>query len=209
MTRSSLCAVGLWCCLLSACDDTTFNTNEQASGVFLEDVLEIVDSECISCHSGLTAEAGLDLSTDFCGEVLDGRVVVPEQPELSLLYLRMVSPSEPMPPSGRLPETDHRIVEAWINDGAPCDGASTVDPGLDTGLGDDPGPTLYANYCAGCHGADGGGGAGPRMQAAVSGKSAADVQTIIRAGSGTMPAIPLDTQEAEVLAEWCLETFGG
>lgn len=191
---------------LAGCDDTLFNGNEPASGVFVEDVLEIIDFECISCHAGVTAEAGLDLSTDFCS-VIDGRVVVPEQPELSLLYLRMRSPSEPMPPSGRLAQDQLDIVKTWIKDGAPCDGSSYT-PGDDTGAVGEPGKQIYELYCAGCHGTTGGGGSGPAMTGVVPGLTADEVASIARTGSGTMPPVLADPDDAATVGEWVVEEWG-
>ena len=155
--------------VIAGCDDTVFNGNEPASGIFLEDVLEIIDGNCLECHAGLTAEAGLDLSTDFCGSVMTGGIVIPENPDSSLLYLRMRSPSDPMPPSGRLPTADLDVVRQWILDGAACDGVSYAGDD-DTGESSDPGKQLYDGACAGCHGADGGGNNGPAMTAVVPGR---------------------------------------
>jgi len=191
----------------TACDDTLFNTNDQPSGVFLEDVLEIVDHECIACHSGLTAEAGLDLSTDFCS-VVDGRIVVPDNPDASLLYVRMRSPSEPMPPSGKLPQDQVDIIQTWIEDGAPCDGR-TYSGGQDSGATSEPGAQLYASYCASCHGTTGGGGSGPAMTAVVPGLTADEVATIARSGSGGMPPVVGDPDDATTVGEWVVAEWGG
>ncbi|HCH65901.1 MAG: hypothetical protein CL927_19570 [Deltaproteobacteria bacterium] len=190
---------------LTGCDDHLLNGNAPASGIFLADVLEIIDSECISCHAGLTADAGLDLSTDFCA-VVNGRIVVPESPETSLLYLRMRSPSEPMPPSGQLSADQINIVRTWISEGADCEGASWVVDD-DTGAAD-PGKQLYDNYCAGCHGADGGGVSAPAMTAIVPGLTAEEVAQIARAGSGTMPPILADPDDAQTLGEWVVAEWG-
>ena len=191
---------------LVGCDDHILNGNEPASGIFLDDVLEIIDSQCIGCHAGLTAEAGLDLSTDFCS-VINGRIVVPESPETSLLYLRMRSPSEPMPPSGRLPTEQVDIVKTWIAEGAECNGASWTG-GDDTGADADPGKQLYDNYCSGCHGADGGGNNGPAMTAVVPGLTADEVASIARSGSGSMPPVISDLDDAQTLGEWVVAEWG-
>jgi hypothetical protein len=193
--------------LTAGCDDTVFNGNEPASGIFLEDVLEIIDSNCLECHAGLTAEAGLDLSTDFCGSVMTGGIVVPENPDSSLLYQRMRSPSDPMPPSGRLPTTDLDVVRQWIIDGAECDGVSWTGD-VDTGDSSDPGKQLYDAYCAGCHGADGGGNNGPAMASVVPGLTAQEVADIARSGSGGMPPVLGDPGDGLLVGEFCVEQWG-
>jgi len=193
---------------LVGCDDTLFNGNEAASGVFLEDVLHIIDHNCLECHAGLTAEAGLDLSTDFCGAVLTGGIVVPGQPDASLLYLRMRSPSDPMPPSGRLPSADLELVRQWIEDGAECEGVDWTGE-TDTGASSDPGKQLYDQSCAGCHGADGGGSNGPAMTAVVPGLTAQQVADIARGGSGGMPPVLPDPDEALLVGEYCVAEWGG
>ena len=188
------------------CDDHVLNGNTPASGIFLEDVLEIIDTQCISCHAGLTADAGLDLSTDFCA-VINGRIVVPKSPEMSLLYLRMRSTSEPMPPSGRLSLEQIDTVRIWIEEGAECEGASWGG-GIDTAAAGGAGAALYGSYCAACHGADGEGGSAPPMSALVPGLTAEEVATIARSGSGSMPPVLGDPEDAMTVAEWVVEQWG-
>lgn len=188
------------------CDDHVLHTNPQPSGVFLADVLEVIDHNCITCHAGVTAEAGLDLSTDFCANV-NGRIVVPGEPDLSLLYLRMRSPSEPMPPTGRLPTADIEVVRTWIADGAECEGATWSGP-TDTGEQGEPGKQLYDSYCAGCHGATGGGGSGPALTAVVPGLTAEEVATIARSGSGGMPPVLANPDDALTVGEWVVQEYG-
>ncbi len=203
-------SVGLVCAGLvastTACDDHQFNSNEPPSGVFLEDVLEIVDGECISCHAGLTAEAGLDLSTDFCSNV-NGRIIAPNAPEFSLMYLRMRSTSEPMPPTGRLSTDQIELVKTWIEDGAPCDGSSYTG-GTDTGPAGEPGAQLYALSCASCHGTNGQGVSGPAMASVVPGKSAEDIASIALNGSGGMPPVMGNADDAQTVGEWVVQQWG-
>jgi len=206
VARTRMVALAL--CVALGCDDTEFNGNPPASGVFLEDVLEIVDHNCLECHAGLTAESGLDLSTDFCGAVSTGGIVVPGLPDASLLYLRMRSPSDPMPPSGRLPDEDLELVRVWIEDGADCDGTSWADS-TDTGESSDPGEQLYGQYCAGCHGSDGGGNNGPAMTTVVPGLTAQDIADIARSGTGGMPPVLPDPDDGLLVGEFCVEQWGG
>jgi uncharacterized membrane protein len=113
------CVLGL--ALVVGCDDTIFHTREVVHAPPFEDVRAIFDRSCIGCHVGVSAEAGLDLSTDPCAALDDAGLVVAGDPDLSQLYVRMRSTSAPMPPSGRLPDDELAVVEAWIAGGAECD----------------------------------------------------------------------------------------
>ncbi len=200
--------LGRWIWLVGVgCDDSLFAGNPQPSGVVLADVTDIIDRNCISCHSGLTAPAGLDLSTDFCGTVLDGRIVAAGNPEASLLYLRMRSTSDPMPPTGRLSEDAVETVWNWISEGAECEG---VEPGVLVDTGDTlyPGASVYAISCAGCHGQSGGGGSGPAMTSVVPGRTAQDIADVALMGAGTMPRILADEQEALDVGTFAVATWG-
>ena len=88
----------------------------------LEEVLPIVQAHCWMCHSPDAGnQGGLDLQTDFCGTVLDGRLVVEGSTGESLLYRRVTSDESPMPPAGRLDDDIIRPMGVWILNGAPCE----------------------------------------------------------------------------------------
>jgi mono/diheme cytochrome c family protein len=67
------------------------------------------------------------------------------------------------------------------------------------------GATLYATTCAGCHGADGQGGSGPR----ATGRDAVEVASVILSGEEEMPAYAdqFDDQEIADIIAW-LDTQG-
>jgi hypothetical protein len=87
----------------------------------LEEVLPIVQEHCLGCHSASAAAAELDLETDFCAAVLDGRLIIPGSTGESLLYRRLTSDDAPMPPTGRLDDDLTRPIGVWILNGAPCE----------------------------------------------------------------------------------------
>ena len=87
----------------------------------LDEVLPIINTHCVQCHGSADPSEGLDLETDFCGTVVDGRLVVPGSTGESLLYRRMTSDDAPMPPAGRLETDIIRPVGIWILEGASCD----------------------------------------------------------------------------------------
>lgn len=72
------------------------------------------------------------------------------------------------------------------------------------------GAQVFADTCAGCHGANGEGASGPAMSEAAAGKTEADVEDVVRNGSGDMPAqSQLSDPEMADVAAYVVETWGG
>ncbi len=190
---------------LAGCDDTTFPAHSTSvSGEGYDAVLQVVEGNCLGCHSAASQLGGLDLETDFCGEVLDGRIVVEGDSAGSVLYQRITSESAPMPQAGLMDQGNIDIVGNWIDDGADC-----TEGGGDGGAEPTTGPEIYAAACAACHGADGGGVSGPDLGAVVPGLSATDVEAIVSGGSGNMPPISsLSTDQVVTVSAYVVETWG-
>lgn len=76
----------------------TYNTSVKA----------IIDNNCIGCHNATTPAAGLALTnySQVREAVLNANLIV-----------RINSSSNPMPPSGKMPEPTIDLVEAWNSDG--------------------------------------------------------------------------------------------
>ena len=116
----------LWLAFLSACDDTTFKSHVEAvEGEGIEGVVAVFESNCVSCHQGPSASAGLALDGDLCDSMVDveassgsGILIVPGSKEDSVLYQRIVDELRPMPPGGVMPESNTEIVGEWIDAGA-------------------------------------------------------------------------------------------
>ena len=105
---------------------------------------------------------------------------------------------------------------------ADVDGAPAPEPDADattairstteraTAALDDPaellalGPELYDLYCAMCHGAEAGGGTGPRLAGNPRSRNEANVRSAITFGRGMMPGFgaTLTPDEIEVLVRW-------
>jgi len=68
----------------------------------------ILDNACVECHGGATPTAGirLDNFVDASAVADSGRMLA-----------RMTSSSNPMPPSGNLPDVNIQVIMDWINDG--------------------------------------------------------------------------------------------
>ena len=199
-----------------ACDDHAFKSESVAvSGEGLDAVKEVMEANCASCHSAGSPSAGLDLTAaNFCENVMDGRMVIPGNATGSVLQQRIEGDPSSMPPTGLMDDNNIQIVADWIDAGADCEGLGDVDGGEDSG-GDDgttggvDGATVYANSCAGCHGANGEGVAGPAMASAVNGLTAEDVADVALYGSGGMPAVLSDPEEASAVGEYSVSEFGG
>ena len=197
------------CLAVVGCDDE-FNYNTSHGGAVegegIDAVQAVMDGSCAGCHSGASSSAGLDLTTDFCGAVLDGRLVIPGDSAGSVLYQRISGVGSPMPPSGLMEQSNIGIVRDWIDAGADC--TSTGGGGTDTGEAPASGEDLYAANCAGCHGADGEGGNGPALGYVVPGMDAEDVAEVIMLGEDSMPPIAVTAEEANAIAEYVIATWG-
>lgn len=198
------------------CDDEKFAAVEgggAVSGEGCDAVAQVIDGNCVGCHSAGGQAGGLDLETDWYAAVVDGGLVVPGDSAGSVLYQRITSGSSPMPPVGLMAESNQAIVGDWIDAGAPACAAGTdgatdgATDGTDAGGGSTDGAALFTSGCSGCHGADGDSGYAPNLSDEVPGKSLADIKEVIMFGGGMMPAVYPDDAQATAVAQYVLETF--
>ncbi|MDE3199480.1 MAG: hypothetical protein KGN79_01060 [Acidobacteriota bacterium] len=96
-----------------------------ADSFYTQHIHQVFEAKCVACHGEGTAKASLRL--DSFNYVMhggkDGAVVVPGQPEASMLLARVeLSPGDPhfMPAEGRTPLTSDEVswIRAWIKAGA-------------------------------------------------------------------------------------------
>jgi len=73
-----------------------------------DDVAAIINTNCVGCHSGPNANAGLQLN---------GYANVRAATEQGNLLNRINNASNPMPPAGQLPATNRQIIDQWVADG--------------------------------------------------------------------------------------------
>jgi len=73
------------------------------------DVKTIMTNNCITCHGGPAAAAGLDLTTynNVSSSIM------------GTLLNRVNDAQNPMPPSGLMPPVDRQKLQKWLNDGLP------------------------------------------------------------------------------------------
>ena len=166
--------------VLTACDDTLFNTSHDSGsgGEGYCGVQALMEAECGTCHGSGSPSAGLDLVSDLAGSTIDvtgtyGHVlVVPGDSSASFLYTKMsdegVTDGGIMPPGSTLLDADKlAIVSDWIDSGASTecaegdtdtdtDADSDTDADTDTDTDTDVGwcntkALFETEGCTGCH----------------------------------------------------------
>lgn len=136
---------------------------------FRTQIQPVLNSSCVKCHTGATAEGGLSLDSAnaLARGGKNGAAIVPGDPSHSLLYQRLTSavPSTRMPLGGpALPPKTVILIRAWIQQGAPGM------PAAHTGAVDfarDVRPIFETN-CYACHS-----GSQPKSQLRLDQKAAA------------------------------------
>ncbi|MDG1252082.1 MAG: hypothetical protein P8N56_00180 [Schleiferiaceae bacterium] len=104
--------VGLSACYYDHADEVYGNTPCDVSSVtWTNDIEPLIQSQCLSCHQGVSASGGLDLST-YANVKLN----------LSTMVGRMNKPAgDPMlmPQSGPLANCNLIQMDTWVAQGAP------------------------------------------------------------------------------------------
>ena len=92
----------------------------EASGASFADALAVLKQSCSNCHgAGLQrARLRLDSYEAIMRGGQNGPAVVPGDAAKSRLIMRMQHDRAPMPPTGKLPQSQIDVVSAWINAGA-------------------------------------------------------------------------------------------
>ena len=85
---------------------------------FATDIQPIFSNNCTSCHPVLIASPDLTEGNSY-DAITNGVYIVPNDPEASLLYQRLLGNPRIMPPSGSLPISQIQLIENWIDQGAP------------------------------------------------------------------------------------------
>nr|WP_299388062.1 c-type cytochrome domain-containing protein [Allomuricauda sp.] len=99
------------------------------SSLLYEDVVHpLINNRCVSCHSPKKSKGGLQLHTlehiRMGGE--NGEILVPNQPDESSLYSRLVLPKDHedhMPPKEKpqLTKDEIAVIKTWISAGSPTE----------------------------------------------------------------------------------------
>ncbi|HEX8546953.1 MAG TPA: hypothetical protein VF691_08335 [Cytophagaceae bacterium] len=91
---------------------------------FKRDIQPIFNKNCNDalCHSGSTPGGKLNLEPSLAYSNLNktGRGYIDTiKPESSVLYVTLISRSNPMPPNGRLDECSLALIRKWMDQNAP------------------------------------------------------------------------------------------
>jgi hypothetical protein len=92
---------------------------------FTREIAPLLQEQCLRCHSGRRPRAGLDLSqraSALKGGESEVPAIVPGKPKESLLFNRVQA--KRMPPRRPLADEQIHLLERWITQGAPWEGAA-------------------------------------------------------------------------------------
>jgi len=183
---------------------------------FETNVLPVFQAKCLRCHGEKTRKADLDLRTAAGvmkgGE--SGAVIVPGNPEKSLLYKKVHEGAMPPGKKDRLSESELLTIRRWIEAGAPAEAALDL-------TRHDVLPILLrrCTVCHGLHRQEGGLDLRTKASMLRGGKSGPAIipgqpeksRVIEKVRSGQMPPRdrlvevsikPIEPAETEVLARW-------
>lgn len=98
-------------------------------------------------------------------------------------------------------DDDHDDDDDDDDDSTPWDSGQTEGDAAE-------GASVYATYCAACHGPTGHGGSGPDLRREVPEQSDAELAEIITEGEDDMPGFALSAQQLADLIAWLRAQFG-
>ena len=131
MSRTTLTAllfipiISLFPCLLLASDASEANEASSSREFYESQVLPILETHCLECHSHRSGKARGGLVLDSTASLVKGGdlgpAIVPGDVDSSLLVaaIRYQSSEIEMPPEGKLPEKEIKILTEWVRRGAP------------------------------------------------------------------------------------------
>jgi len=116
-----LSALSIGTVLLVGCQGGGSADPEGAAAPTFSAVSAILTKNCVSCHTGEKAKEGIDLNS-YASVMKGGRpgpIVMAGEPANSVIIMAMRGQGkDQMPPGGKLPEDQIKVVEDWIKGGA-------------------------------------------------------------------------------------------
>ena len=106
---------------LASNDPNTKNRNPQTNDSLVSNLREkealvVLEKQCYSCHGKDGANAGNIGSILDLNGLKERKMMIPNKVEESKIYQRMISIKQPMPPAGKLSQTEIDIVGNWIQE---------------------------------------------------------------------------------------------
>ena len=142
-------AVGAACSIL-CCNSHLFAADEVS---YLTDIQPLLLKKCGQCHSETTRKADLNLATakgvSKGGE--SGELIVPREPDKSLLYEKIQSGEMPPDEKDRLNDDEIQRIKRWIRNGASFGDTKDMEASTKLPSQHDVIPILLRR-CAACHG---------------------------------------------------------
>ncbi len=226
-------ALVMLCCALPLGGTWILNASEEVDGrqrnsarelSYKADIRPLIQAKCLVCHGDKTRKADLNLTTPAGvlkgGE--SGPVIVPGQPDKSLLYEKVHGGEMPPDEKDHLTAAEIKLVERWIATGAKFDSGEENMPDSSATPSQHDVTPIMLRRCTVCHGRHRqeaeldlrsratmllGGKSGPAVVPGQPDKSL----LIQKIRTGQMPprerlvevsVKPIDDAEAEVLVRW-------
>ena len=112
----------LYCRSQLIADDEVLSQDESnaADVSYQTEIQSLLREKCFSCHGGKTRKADLNLATaeGIAKGGESGALIVPREPEKSLLYEKIHSGEMPPDEKDRLSDAEIKLIERWILNGA-------------------------------------------------------------------------------------------
>ncbi|MFO1065635.1 MAG: DUF1553 domain-containing protein [Pirellulales bacterium] len=109
----------------------TFSQNAKID--FAHEIVPVLKKHCAECHTGSRKEGSLSINTraDLLAGGENGKAIEPGKPDAGrlLALVRSADKDERMPPEGdRLSNTEIKLLERWIAEGAPWEDGFSFQP---------------------------------------------------------------------------------
>lgn len=168
-----------------------------------QSVASVLQQRCVMCHSGETAPLGLQLGDyeSLMRGSVNGPVVLPSDPDGSVLVHRIRGTAQPrMPLAGSpLADTDIELITAWIATGAPGPDkvdvpalAASSDPYADGVVRYDEVAAILGRHCVLCHSDNG------KYPSPPEGLRLTDYRAILRGGERVV-VLPGNAAGSEII----------
>lgn len=93
-------------CTKAIIEEGPGNNNTADTVTYSADIQTVMFNNCLTCHSGASPAAGLDLTT---------YENVKNSAQSGPLIGRINDPAAPMPTSGLMPESTRQLIDQWAN----------------------------------------------------------------------------------------------
>ena len=81
------------------------------------DIQPIFSNNCTVCHPGQVMDLYLTAANSY-SSITNGVYIIPNDPDGSLLFQRLLGNPTPMPPGGSLQSAEIELIRTWIEQGA-------------------------------------------------------------------------------------------